>query len=130
MIAIHHLDWADDEDTEMRDLRFKATMPGLEGNQVEAVRVLAGKGLYKLMCEVDTDRPEYAYKLTQNGVVTDSWTLEPPQGLKVLVAPIEKDGKTYGHRSTSMGDVMIIDNKVFVVATFGFEDTGLTPDQL
>jgi hypothetical protein len=63
---------------------------------------------------------EHAYKLLQNGVITDSWTLSPPDGLTALVDPINENGQTYGHRSASMGDLFEYGGNQYTVATFGF----------
>jgi hypothetical protein len=68
------------------------------------------------------DNLEDAYRVMQNGVVTDSWTLEPPDGLTPLVEPHKLDGRDYGHRSASMGDVFSVDGKDYVVASFGFNE--------
>lgn len=81
---------------------------------------LFGEGAYQKMVEIDTDDLDEAYRITQNGVVTESWTLEPPEGTRPLVAPINHNGKTYGHRSTSVGDILDLNGKRFVVADFGF----------
>jgi len=35
-----------------------------------------------------------------------------------------KDGKTYGLRSTSMGDQLLLGNNKYAVAAFGFEEIG------
>ena len=66
---------------------------------------------------------EYAYRWTQN--IMDSWSMKGAQDGNdwvEVVAPLHTvDGKTYGLRSTSMGDEMIIEGKTYVVSAFGFE---------
>jgi hypothetical protein len=75
---------------------------------------------WTLMAEV-SGSPEQAWKWMQNGVVTDSWTLSPPPGLKVLVQPVEHNGRTYGHRSMDIGDVVEMDDGSFwMCASAGF----------
>jgi len=71
---------------------------------------------------------DYAYMVTQNGYpnVDESWSLTAQElGVKgdvVLICPNEYDAGVYiGHRSTSIGDRMIIDDQVFEVASYGFE---------
>ena len=41
----------------------------------------------------------------------------------MVLSPLKKDddGKEWGHRSTSMGDQMLVGNKKYVVAMMGFE---------
>jgi hypothetical protein len=88
---------------------------------------LMAEGVYVAVAEYAGDKLEDAYRLTQNGVVTDSWTLEPPEGLTPLVEPIEEDGEKYGHRSSSMGDIFVVDGEMFVVDTVGFTPIGPMP---
>ena len=70
---------------------------------------------------------EYAYRWTQN--IMDSWSKKGPQDgnpAVTVMAPLHegKDGKTYGLRSTSVGDQMLLGNKKYRVASFGFEEIG------
>ena len=75
---------------------------------------------------------EYAYRWTNN--VMGSWSIKKeffedgePNGdfnpNVTVMKPLEKDdsGKEWGHRSTSMGDQMLVGNKKYVVAMMGFE---------
>ena len=75
---------------------------------------------------------EYAYRWTNN--VMGSWSIKEevfedgtPNGdfnpNVTVMKPLEKDdsGKEWGHRSTSMGDQMLVGNKKYVVAMMGFE---------
>lgn len=80
-----------------------------------------------------TEALEYAYRRTQN--IEGSWskgkTFEwdgevydnPDFSEDVTVmAPLhERDGKTYGLRSTSMGDQMLFGVDKYEVSAFGFE---------
>src|SRR5689334_22963593 len=63
---------------------------------------------------------EVAYRLLQNGVVTDSWTLSPPDGVQPLVDPISANGQEYGHRSMSIGDIVTLGGAQYAVAFAGF----------
>ena len=69
--------------------------------------------------ETLTDKLEFAYRWTQN--IMDSWSLKGPAdgNDKVTVVGDISDG--YGLRSTSVGDQMLVGNKKYVVASFGFE---------
>jgi len=76
---------------------------------------------------------EYAYRWTNN--VMGSWSVKlkyfPENNEKngdynenvTVMAPlhVDENGKEWGHRSTSVGDQMLIGNKKYVVASFGFE---------
>ena len=64
---------------------------------------------------------EHAYEVMQNGVVTDSWTLSPPDGLQPLVDPIDHEGSAMGHRSMSIGDIITVGGNQYVVAFMGFK---------
>ena len=78
---------------------------------------------------------DYVYRATQN--IEGSWS----KGEKIewdgevydnpdydenitLIAPLKvaEDGKVYGHRSTSMGDQIILGGKTYEVAAFGFKE--------
>ena len=76
---------------------------------------------------------EYAYRWTNN--VMGSWSIKEEffeGGEKngdynpnvTVMAPLHTDGsgKEWGHRSTSMGDQMLIGNKKYKVAFAGFEE--------
>jgi len=77
---------------------------------------------------------EYAYRVTQN--LEGSWSKGPTfewDGTEydnpdfnpdiTVMAPLpEHDGNTYGLRSTSMGDQMLLGNTKYEVAAFGFKE--------
>jgi len=75
---------------------------------------------------------QYAYRWTNN--VMGSWSIKKevfkdgqPNGdynpNVTVMKPLTKDdsGQEWGHRSTSMGDQMLVGNKKYVVAMMGFE---------
>ena len=66
---------------------------------------------------------EYAYRWTQN--IMDSWSKKGAQDGNdwvEVVAPLHLvDGKTWGLRSTSMNDEMIIEGTTYLVGAHGFE---------
>jgi hypothetical protein len=79
-----------------------------------------------------TEALEYAYRVTQN--IDGSWSKGPAiewegeihnnpdynPNITVIQPLHEKNGNTYGLRSTSMGDEMIMNGKTYRVASFGF----------
>ena len=77
------------------------------------------------------EKLEYAYRWTNN--VMGSWSIKKkvfdngePNGdfnpNVTVMKPTEViDGQEWGHRSTSVGDQMLVGNKKYVVASFGFE---------
>lgn len=90
--------------------------------RAELAASLLQQGRYRKMAEV-SGTAEDAFVLMQNGVRSDSWTLSPPPGLQVLVEPREHDGKRYGHRSMSVGDLIVDqDGRVLLCAPLGFDD--------
>jgi hypothetical protein len=79
---------------------------------------------------------DYAYRWTNN--IDGSWSIKERtfegghengdfNPAVEVVAPLHVDakGKTWGLRSSMMGDVFIVDGKRWVVATFGFEEEDL-----
>lgn len=91
------------------------------GGDPAIVRRLFAAGSYRPVCELDTDDLEEAWKILQNGIVTPSWVLEPPAGVRPLVEPYVANGRRYGWRSSCVGDVYEIDGVPHVVASIGFE---------
>ena len=71
-----------------------------------------------------TSALEYAYRWTQN--IMDSWSLKMEQDgnddVTVMGELPVVDGQTYGLRSTSMGDHMLLGNTKYKVAMVGFEE--------
>ena len=67
---------------------------------------------------------EYAYFRTQN--LQGSWSREgnpdSSEDVTVLVSLPVVDGQTYGLRSTSMGDQMLLGDKTYKVAMCGFKE--------
>jgi len=72
---------------------------------------LLDEGHYEAVAEIDLagatmSSLELAYKITQNGVVSLSWSREPPVGLAVIEPAVSiHGGRCYGRRSTMIGDV-------------------------
>ena len=71
-----------------------------------------------------TSALEYAYRWTQN--IMDSWSLKMDQDGNDDVTVIGElpvvDGQTYGLRSTSMGDQMLLGTTKYKVSMVGFEE--------
>lgn len=81
-----------------------------------------------------TEALEYAYFRTQN--LNGSWSKGPTiewdgathdngdysPDVTVMAALHERDGVTYGLRSTSMGDQMLLGTTKYEVAAFGFKE--------
>ena len=79
---------------------------------------------------------EYAYRVTQN--IEGSWSKGPTiewegaihdnpdfnPDITVMQPLHVKDGKTYGLRSTSMGDQMLLGNRKYEVDVVGFKELG------
>jgi hypothetical protein len=72
-----------------------------------------------------TEQLEYAYRWTQN--IMDSWSMKGAadgNDRVTLMQPLHVDesGKEWGHRSTSMGDQMLLGTTKYKVAAVGFEE--------
>jgi len=93
-----------------------------EGEQPRAVAKVTTSGLDLFQAT------EYAYRYTNN--LDGSWSMklgeDANDDVEVIAPLISHNGNTYGLRSTSVGDVMIVDDGLgftdyFKVAGFGFE---------
>ena len=65
------------------------------------------------------EKLEYAYRWTQN--IMHSWSLKMPEDGNDDVTVMGDISDGYGLRSTSVGDQMLVGNKKYVVASFGFK---------
>ena len=109
MIYVYHL-----------DTRHMTTAP-IEGHRqarMAAAMLEEGTG-YTLVATVEGSDLERAYRLTNN--IDSSWSLSPAPGVTVLGTLPVHGGKTYGYRSSMVGDVFQVDGPAFVVTSFGFE---------
>lgn len=98
-----------------------------ETNNQEAVAVVTFNGT-----DVDAGL-EYAYRWTNNidgswskgeEIVMEGQLYDNPdynENVKVLAPLREFMGRTLGHRSSSVGDMMIVDGESYKVAAFGFK---------
>lgn len=93
-------------------------MSGLRNQEgSELYKRIWSEGAYDLVAEVEGTDPELAWRKTQN--IDDSWSLEPDEGTKA----IGLDGKM-GHRSSMVGDIVVIDDVMHVADTLGFVEIG------
>jgi hypothetical protein len=99
------------------------SISGLGGDRVSAARTVLAEGGYEAVAEFQGDDLEEAYRLTQNGVASPSWSRFPPEGLKVL-SSLLFGGEERGRKSSQVGDVFVKDGVAFVVDTFGFKELG------
>lgn len=89
-------------------------------------------GLYKAVATFDSDNLEEAWRDTQNGVNVDSWSRDHNPKIDVLGSGhITSNGRQYGYKSSSVGDVFVVNGAPHVVAKIGFDplETPL-PDQI
>ena len=93
-----------------------------EGETAKAVAKVTTSGLDLFQAT------EYAYRYTNN--VDGSWSMkigeDANDNVQVIAPLIQHEGKQYGLRSTSVGDVLLVDDgegfrDYFRVAGFGFE---------
>lgn len=88
-------------------------------------RVVAGlkAGLFKAVAVAETDDLDDIYRRTQNGVVHVSWSRAEDPIIRALgtgTVISKKTGEHFGYRSSSMGDLLLIDDRLLYVDTFGF----------
>ena len=93
-----------------------------EGETPKAVAKVSTSGLDLFQAT------EYAYRYTNN--IDGSWSMkigeDANDNVQVIAPLIQHEGKQYGLRSTSVGDVLLVDDgegfrDYFRVAGFGFE---------
>lgn len=79
--------------------------------------------VYLPVAEIASDDLEYAFKVTQNGAVSDSWSQIPPEHVKPL-----GDGyhlvnhRRYGYRSSMVGDRFELNGVMFECSSVGFKE--------
>lgn len=107
------------------DVRRDIACPGSE--RLTHVVKSFEKGLYEKVATAVTEQEgdealEWLWRVTQNGVVSESWSREPPAG----VVP-EGDGcvrigeRVFGRKSSDVGDVILTeDGKRYFVDSIGF----------
>lgn len=98
---------------------FAASLGTANKQGADLFRRLMREGAYTLVAEVEGDHPEQAWIKTQNGVRTDSWSLEPLAGL----TPLGLEGDM-GHRSSMVGDIVVINDIMHVADMIGFVEIG------
>jgi hypothetical protein len=80
--------------------------------------------------EADIDACEYAFTRTQN--IFGSWSMGPTfedgehnedfsENVEVIMPLMTVGGRKYGHRSSVMGDLFVINGNIYVCDTFGFK---------
>lgn len=118
MIEVYHLKM-DTRQVIDGDDHFVLTT-GFERKRQLEVAKAAWDQHYEKVAEVMTDSPNLAYRLTQN--IDTSWSMEPDHRVS-LKAPLHVvDGKTYGRKSSSVGDVFVRDGQAFLVSAVGFQE--------
>lgn len=118
-----------------RTQRLEVTFGPERDNRPSTAAKLLADGFYEKVATADlndtTEGLETLYTMTQNGVLTDSWSLLPPLGLIVLEPkghqPHQEGASLLGRRSTMIGDIVEVREEVggpplrrWVVDTFGF----------
>lgn len=78
----------------------------------------------------ELDACEYAFARTQN--IFGSWSKGPvfedgehnedfSENVEVIQPLVTYDGKSYGHRSSMIGDLFVVNGNIYVCKTVGFE---------
>jgi hypothetical protein len=88
---------------------------------LHAIRELWNAGHYVEVAHALTTNLNQAYTLTQNGVLSSSWCIDPANGLTPLTAGITQGDRVCGLRSSMVGDIMQkSDGTLWAVANIGF----------
>ena len=80
--------------------------------------------------EAELDACEYAFARTQN--IFGSWSMgstfedgehneDFSENVEVIMPLLTCGGKTYGHRSSMVGDLFVVNGNIYVCDTFGFK---------
>jgi hypothetical protein len=80
--------------------------------------------------EADMDACEYAFARTQN--IFGSWSMGPTfengehnedfsENVEVIQPLTTFNGKAYGHRSSMVGDLFVVNGNIYICKGFGFE---------
>ena len=80
--------------------------------------------------EADMDACEYAFTRTQN--IFGSWSMGPTfedgeqnedfsENVEVIMPLMTVNGRKYGHRSSMIGDIFVVNGNIYVCDTFGFK---------
>lgn len=80
--------------------------------------------------EVELDACEYAFARTQN--IFGSWSMGPTfeggianedysDNVTAVMPLTTVDGKAYGHRSSMVGDLFVVNGNIYMCKNFGFE---------
>lgn len=130
-IKLHQLDWDASRQTD-EEIHFSLVSGFGDQADMDAAYLSAfADGLYVHVADFTGGDLDHLWTATNNGVLSDSWSLIPPDG----VVPTEpsgvlgEDGETYGRRSTSVGDIAEVDGRLHVVAPIGWRDLGPVPVQ-
>jgi hypothetical protein len=115
MIRVYHL-----HDNAPESLARNATW--IAGpDDLHSIRELWNAGHYVEVAHALTTSLNQAYTLTQNDVLSDSWCLDPANGLSPLHAGSNHSDQVHGLRSSMVGDIMQkSDGTLWVVANVGF----------
>lgn len=123
MKHLYHLNW-EKSVARNQDDHFKIISHTSSDEHKDFIRTIFEEGdLYELVATSETLDNEELYTATQNGVLSDSWSLNPPANLLPTADNflIGKDGNKYGLRSTSVGDIIVSDEQMLVCSMIGFE---------
>ena len=80
--------------------------------------------------EADLDACEYAFTRTQN--IFGSWSMGPTfedgehnedfsENVEVIMPLMTVGGRKYGHRSSMIGDLFVVNCNIYMCDTFGFK---------
>ena len=114
MITVLHMT----VETMPREVYLNLTVPCEEHIRSARARAALAAGHYEVVARVDSDDLEHAWMVTNN--IDSSWSLDPWPTVEVSKPLPTIKGRAYGHRSSMVGDVFVLNGSVHVVDSFGF----------
>lgn len=122
MIQVYHMtgDWTSDE-----RWAVSSFVPSEKADATALMMFVAGR--YRHVASVDCDRLDDAYHLTQN--IDSSWSMEPDQTVTVQSSLHFIEGRTFGLKSSEVGDIFVHGQDIYLCAGVGFRRIGETGDR-
>lgn len=121
---LHGVDWSKATPEQRALMQRHGELASAELSRLAAAMFEAGG--YVRVARIEGDE-NYAYEATQNGVLSDSWSREPPPG----VSPCEPsfhlhEGRRLGRKSTDIGDLLLVNGRMLVVDSIGFKPVAVS----
>ena len=105
---------------ELYALSYDESTDDREKNRLARAQFLAGR--YMLAAVVETERLEFALRLTQN--IDHPWSRISHPLVQVMLPLPQFNGLVYGLKSTTVGDVCVLDHELHRLSRSGWQSCG------